>query len=84
MNNENKSKRQLLVILITVILLCLVILFAPVKYVFHGEGGRTRAYDNPREHNGLVPEIQWGFVLQRSLVVLLVGGTLIYIFRNKK
>ena len=82
------NKKQLIIAWSITVILCLVVLFTPKKY--------TRSFSNsiiamsePWKDGGPptrgdIPKIQWDFVLQRSLTVLLIGGMLVYTFRNKK
>lgn len=78
------SNKQLTVIWITAILLCAVLLFTPKIYVVRSGGGAT-VFANKPQHlsERAYPAIQWNLVLQRSLIVLLIAGMLIYTFRNK-
>ena len=71
------NKKQLIVTWLIVAILCGVILLAPQKHVIGGY-----AFDIPTE--GAIPKILWELVLQRVLVVLLIGGLLIYTLRDKK
>jgi len=75
------NRKQLIVVWITLLLICSIIWFAPKKYVRHRSEGRTFVTDDAVPYS--MPVIQWDFVLQRSLVVLLVGGLLFYTLKKK-
>ena len=62
-------------------LLCFLIVFAPKIYVVYLGGGYIK--ENERSEYAIT-RIRWDLVLQRSLVVLLIGGLLIYTLKNKK
>ena len=76
------NKKQLIAAWISVFLVCLIVLSAPKKYVRHLSEGRIFVSDRASEFS--TPEIQWGFVIQRSLVVLLIGGILLFTFQDPK
>jgi len=75
------NKKQLIVGWVFTAILCIVILFAPQKHIQVHQGSII-AYVSPNKIT--IPKIQWDFVLQRTLIVLLIGGDLIYTVRDKK
>ena len=75
------NKKQLIVVWITILLICSIIWFAPKKYVRQLSEGRIHVTDQASPY--VMPVIQWGFVLQRSLIVLLVGSLLFYTLKKK-
>ena len=75
------NKKQLIVAWVITAILCFVILFAPKKHIRNYQG-YVFVFDTPDRNT--VPAIQWDFVLQRSLIVILIGGLLIYSLRDKK
>lgn len=80
------NKKQLFIIWIIVLILCYLLLTAPtlyLGYVAQGiDGAHLQWFDEP--HVGRKTEIQWDFVLQYGLVVLLMGAVLAYTVRDKK
>lgn len=76
------TKNQLTVIWVAVVLLCLTVLFAPKKYVQDGGRRGVWVYDSPQD--GAIATIRWDFVLQRSIIILLISGALIYTLKDKK
>ena len=75
------NKKQLIVAWVITAILCLIILFAPQKHISNSQG-YIRVFDTPNRYT--IPKIQWGFVLQRSLVIILIGSLLVYTLRDKK
>jgi len=75
------NKNQLIVAWAITVILCLIILFAPKKHMRY-VGSSIYALDAPDGRT--TPAIIWDYVLQRSLIVILIGGSLIYTLRDKK
>ena len=73
------NKKQLVVAWAVTAILCFVILSAPKKHI---SNSLIRVFDAP--NSVTITTIQWDFVLQRSLVILLIGSLLVYTLRNKK
>ena len=75
------NKKQLIVAWTITAILCLIILFAPKKHMRH-VGSSIYALD--ASDGRTMPAIIWDYVLQRSLIAILLGGSLIYTLRDRK
>jgi len=79
------NKKQLIVGWATTATLCFIILFAPQKHIKNNQGFIT-VYEKPEYIGSMcvtAPKIFWDFVLQRSLIVLLIGSLLVYTLKDK-
>ncbi len=74
------NKKQLMVAWAITTILCFVILWAPKKHIRNSQG-YIFVFDTPDRNT--IPTIQWDFVLQRSLIVILIGSLLVYSLRDK-
>jgi len=76
------NKKQLIVAWVVVILICTLLLLAPKLYLMpHPAGGYIKM---EKRTNDTITKIDWDFVLQNSLITLIIGGLSIYTLRDKK
>ena len=73
------NKKQLLAAWITVILICVVIFFAPKDYlVYSGQGRISRVGPTDQFAYRAIVKIKWDKVVQRSLILFFLGAMVIY------
>ena len=74
------NKKQLMVAWLMGLLICTFLVIAPTAYIIPqpliGTLKTSKLYENK------IIKIQWDFVLQRSLIVLIIGGLLTYSLRD--
>jgi len=76
------NKKQLIVAWIIGILICGVIASAPKIYLAPAPGGGYAAEKSPQSYT--ITKLDWSSVLQRSLIIFILGSLLIYSLRNKQ
>ena len=79
------NKKQLIAAWVTVVLICLIILFAPKDYLVYSGGGRINRVEPTDQfaHRAIV-KIKWDRVVQRSLIILFLGAMAIYTLSEEK
>jgi len=70
------NKKQLIVLWATGLIICLIIIFTP-KICFVQNS--CFKYDK-----NWAPVVNWGLILSRSLIVIIIGGLALYTLKNKK
>ncbi len=75
-------QRQTIALSLALAILCGIVMLAPRYVQVPSPGGYFRLHDTTRfEH--MSPRIDWDWVMQRSLVVILVTSGLLYVFRER-
>jgi hypothetical protein len=68
---------------LTIVILCAIILSAP-RYVQIPHAGGYVRFSNPAKYKHLRPQIDWAWVAQRGLPVVLVAAGLLYTVRGRR
>jgi len=77
------TKKQLTVAWIMGIVIIFIILNAPKYYLHPTSTGNYFKQDTPPSPRSY-PNTDWNFIMSGSLIVLIIGGLLIYTLRSKK
>lgn len=79
------NKKQIWALCVTIGLVCAVFLATPRQKIMYGPDGRKfEASKDKTYKDSAIPTTDWGLILQISIPVLLIGGTVIYILKDKE